>query len=99
MHHDFFDENITPLLEEGFETIVFSLIGQNKLPVSFHLLKVVCALLINNLTLIDTIELLCVNTQFFMESFDLGPVFTESDSAGAMKNEYVLALFIWHIYT
>ena len=100
LHRDFFDENIAPLLEEGFETIVFSLIDQNKLPISdpFHLLKAARARLINHLILIDIPELRCVNTQLFMESVDLGPVFTNRNSAGAMKDDYVLALFSWHTF-
>ena len=33
-----------------------------------------------------------------MESVDLGPVFTDRNSAGAMKDDYVLALFSWHTF-
>ena len=98
LHNDFFDENIEPYLEEGFETIVFSLLDVNRLPISdpFHLLKGGRARLINHLVLVDISELRCVNTQLFMEALDLGPVFTDRNSSGAMKDEYALALFSWH---
>lgn len=68
LHNDFFDENIEPYFEEGFETIVFSLFDMNKLPISdpFHLLKGGYAKLINHLILVYISELRCVNTQLFI---------------------------------
>ena len=60
LHNDFFDENIELLLNEGFETIVYSLFNMNKLLTSdpFHLLKGDWARLINHLVLIDISKLL-----------------------------------------
>lgn len=98
--HILFVKTIEPHLNEGFEIIVYSLLDTNKLPIFdlFHLLKCDGVRLIIHLVLVDISELRCVNSQLFMESVDLGPVIADHNSAGAMKNDYILAHFSRHTF-
>lgn len=71
---------------------------KNGIPLSdpLHLLKGARAKLVNYLIMINIEHLKYVNTQLFAESVRLGPVFTDRNSAGAMKDEYAVLLFSWY---
>lgn len=97
LHSEFFEEYIEKNIDSDFLSIVDSLINVNQIPISdmLHLLKVARARLVNHLIMIDVNELRCVNTHLFAEAANLGPVFSDRNSSGAMKDHYVLSLFSW----
>lgn len=41
-------------------------------------------------------NLICVNTQLFSEALQLGSVFSDKNSAGAMKDEYIILRIFWN---
>ena len=46
--------------------------------------------------MIDIDNLICINTQLFIESTGLGPVLEDKSRAAAMKDQYALSLFSWN---
>lgn len=99
-HKDFFESNISQLLDHPFEEIVDAVKDLVCMPSSdpLHLIKSARARLMQHLLLLDPDKLICVNTTLFSQAVDLGPVFNDRSKYGAMKDAYPLALYSWYSF-
>lgn len=100
VHDDFFEKYIEPNLDKTFDELVKLCSSAETIPLSdlLHLLKAARAKIINHLVMIDIPELKCLNTQLFADATNLGPVFNDRNSSGAMKDDYIFQLFSWFTF-
>lgn len=97
-HSDFFKKYIQNYLDQPLDEIILNIENNIFLPLSdlLHLIKSARAKLVNHLLMIDIDNLICINTQLFIESTGLGPVLEDKSRAAAMKDQYALSLFSWN---